>query len=59
MIAGHIGCLLTNVAVEIGECARLLLDDLYLDTLVIFEMPAEVITVVNIEFMPYSGRMFA
>jgi len=59
VVARHIGRLLTGVAVEVGERARLLLDNVNSDAPVVFEMPAELITVVDIKLPPYSGGMFA
>jgi hypothetical protein len=54
VIARYIGRLLTSVAAEVRERARLLLDNLNPNATVIFDMPPELITIVNIEFMPDS-----
>ncbi|AEM58758.1 hypothetical protein HAH_4083 [Haloarcula hispanica ATCC 33960] len=55
MIARYVGRLLTSVAVEVGERARLLLDNLDPYAAVVFEMPTELITIVDIELAPNPG----
>jgi len=55
VLARDIGRLLTSVAVEVGERARLLLDHLDSDAPVILELPAELIAIIDIEFTPNPG----
>jgi hypothetical protein len=55
VVGSHIGRLLTLVAIEFGEGTRLLLDDLHADAAVVFELPPELIAVVDVEFTPNPG----
>jgi len=56
MIGRDVGIRLTLVTIEIGERACLLLDDLNANAPIIFDMPLELVTVVNTEFTPNSSR---
>jgi hypothetical protein len=55
VIDRDIGRLLTSVAVEVGERARWLLDHVDPNAPVVFELPTELITIVDIEFPPNPG----
>jgi len=50
---------LALVTIEIGERACLLLDDLNANAPIIFDMPPELVTVVNTEFTPNPSGMLA
>jgi hypothetical protein len=55
VLARHVGRLLTSVAVEVGERACLLLDNVNPNTSVISEIPPELIAIIDIEFTPNPG----
>jgi len=56
MIGRDVGIRLTLVTIEFSERACLLLDDFDANAPIVFDMPPELITVINTEFTPNSSR---